>query len=283
MAHRLLHLGRKFAERLAEFRDQEEGIVAEASRAASIGHDDAMTAPLGRCHHRPLRVTEDGGADVVRGPRIAVRRGHFAEQPGVVGGIVALLAGVASRVDPRRAAERRDHQSAILADRPFVEGQSDLRGLERCVADEAVGGFLDFGRVRVGCQIGQIEAQVAEQLDHLLQLLLVAAGEHESRQDYSSLIEPLSPFSGADSPHRFRIWSFWTAFAPDSMRMCVKLTQTRAIPTKMRLKLTAFDHFEPRFSRGICIFDPPLPPPLFNQMRLRPANPVVFAQAAWGQ
>ena len=110
------------------------------------------------------------------------------------------------------------------------------------------------GAFGYGVQVGQIEAEVAEQLDHLPQLLLVAAAEHESRQDYSSLIEPLSPFSEADSPHRFRIWSFWTAFALGFDENALKLAQTRAIRTKMRPKLTAFDHFEPRFSRGFLHF-----------------------------
>ena len=44
----------------------------------------------------------------------------------------------------------------------------------------------------------------------------------------------------------------------------LKCAQTRPILTKMRSKLTGFDHFEPRFPRGYCIFDPPLPPPLFS-------------------
>ena len=70
--------------------------------------------------------------------------------------------------------------------------------------------------------------------------------------------------------------SFWTAFEREFDENELKRAQTRAIWTKMRSKLTGFDHFEPRISRAYCIFDPPLPPPLFNQMRLRPGNPVVF-------
>ena len=42
------------------------------------------------------------------------------------------------------------------------------------------------------------------------------------------------------------------------------------------LEMTAFDRFEPRFSRGFRIFDPPLPPPLLQEMAFRPGKPVVF-------
>ena len=72
------------------------------------------------------------------------------------------------------------------------------------------------------------------------------------------------------------MWSFWTAFALKLDENALKRAQTRAILTKMRSKLTGFDHFEPRFLRGIRIFDPPCHPPLLGESAFRPGNPVVF-------
>ena len=57
------------------------------------------------------------------------------------------------------------------------------------------------------------------------------------------------------------MWSFWTAFEHGFDENALKRAQTRTIPTKMRSKLTGFDHFEPRFPRVFCIFDPPCHPP----------------------
>ena len=72
------------------------------------------------------------------------------------------------------------------------------------------------------------------------------------------------------------MWSFWTAFEHEFDENALKCAQTRTILTKMRIKLTGFDHFGPRISWRYCIFDPPLPPPLSHQHRVRPGNPVVF-------
>ena len=60
------------------------------------------------------------------------------------------------------------------------------------------------------------------------------------------------------------MWSFWTAFEHEFDENELKRARTRTIWTKMRSKLTGFDHFEPRFPREFCIFDPPLPPPPFG-------------------
>jgi hypothetical protein len=62
------------------------------------------------------------------------------------------------------------------------------------------------------------------------------------------------------------MWSFWTAFEHGFDENELKRAQTRTISIKMRSKLTGFDHFGPRFSRGFCIFDPPLPPPFFRKV-----------------
>ena len=59
------------------------------------------------------------------------------------------------------------------------------------------------------------------------------------------------------------MWSFWIAFEHGFDENQLKRAQTRTILTKMRSKLTGFDHFEPRISRGLCIFDPPPHPPFF--------------------
>jgi len=72
------------------------------------------------------------------------------------------------------------------------------------------------------------------------------------------------------------MWSFWTAFEHGFDENELKRAQTRTISTKMRSKLTGFDHFEPRFSRGFGIFDPSPTPPFSHQHRVRPGNPVVF-------
>ena len=50
------------------------------------------------------------------------------------------------------------------------------------------------------------------------------------------------------------MWSFWTAFAHGFDENELKRAQTRTISTKMRSKLTGFDHFEPRFSPRILHF-----------------------------
>ena len=59
------------------------------------------------------------------------------------------------------------------------------------------------------------------------------------------------------------MWSFWTAFAIGFDENAPKRAQTRTISTKMRSKLTGFDHIEPRISWRFCIFDPPAP--LFHE------------------
>ena len=64
--------------------------------------------------------------------------------------------------------------------------------------------------------------------------------------------------------------SFWTAFEHGFDENELKCAQTRTILTKMRSKWTGFDHFEPRFSRGFCIFDPPCHPPFSHQHRVPP-------------
>ena len=50
------------------------------------------------------------------------------------------------------------------------------------------------------------------------------------------------------------MWSFWTAFELGFDENELKRTKLDTIPTKMRSKLTGFDHFEPRISREILHF-----------------------------
>ena len=63
------------------------------------------------------------------------------------------------------------------------------------------------------------------------------------------------------------MWSFWTAFEHEFDENELKRAQTRTIWTKMRSKWTGFDHFEPRFPRESCIFDPPCHPPFWGKWR----------------
>ena len=50
------------------------------------------------------------------------------------------------------------------------------------------------------------------------------------------------------------MWSLLTAFEHGFDENELKRAQTRTIWTKMRSKLTAFDHFEPRISLEILHF-----------------------------
>ena len=69
-----------------------------------IHADNAVTTPFRRRPDLPRRIGQRRGADVIRGAMIVGQRRQFGQQPRIVGGVVALFAGVASGVNARPAA-----------------------------------------------------------------------------------------------------------------------------------------------------------------------------------
>src|ERR1700677_2987477 len=105
MAERMLDPRAQFAERLMIFGNEKQRIVTEAGRAAILTRDDAVAAALDDGVNLAVGIGEGDGADVIRGAAVVGQRIQFGEQASVVGGIVAVRAGVAGRVDSGPAVE----------------------------------------------------------------------------------------------------------------------------------------------------------------------------------
>ena len=85
----------QLAKSLVIFGNEKERIVAEAAAAAIIFDDYAMAASFNDCMDIPVWVGQGCGANVESLPLLVAEDCQLGEQPFVVGGIVALLAGVA--------------------------------------------------------------------------------------------------------------------------------------------------------------------------------------------
>src|SRR6185503_4792859 len=109
--------------------------------------------------------------------RAVVAAGDLADQLGVVGRVVAVLAGVARRVDARPTVERVDLQARVLTERPQARGTGGVHGLGARVLLEGAAGLLELADLGVVVEADELDRLAAEQTGQLAKLAGVARRE----------------------------------------------------------------------------------------------------------
>jgi len=144
--------GGEFGGGFVECGDEEEGVVAKPVLAAGAAQDDAVDF-VGDDGEVGLGEGQGHGADEF-GVALAVGDGgHRREQLGVVGGIVAGLAGIAGRLDARAIAQGGDTKARIVCQGEPAGVLGVMAGFFGGVADECGAIFDDIGHT--GCDVFQ--------------------------------------------------------------------------------------------------------------------------------
>src|SRR5712692_3332014 len=158
VAGKILYLRGEFGKCLAEGREEENGVVAEALRAARRFEQFSFNA-VGDDGQNISRASQSDDADEMR---LAIPAGlavHFHEQFGDAFRVAGVFAGVTRRVNSGRAAERRDNQTRIIGEDRFVRHATVMQRFS--------GGILgERGRV-FGKRRQSVEARQSPDLERL--------------------------------------------------------------------------------------------------------------------
>ncbi len=177
MAQDVLLVGAQLGERAAVGKS-EDGVVAEAARAARAFRDGSVETAfgefdasrrVGQSHHGPK-----GG--------LAPRRrhaGHLPQELRAIIGVRAAGTGPAGGEDARRAAEDVDLQARVVGKSPRPARARRLDGLLFGVAFEGLAVLDDLGNARIGVERRAIDAAF-EKPRKLRNLVDVARREDES-------------------------------------------------------------------------------------------------------
>src|SRR5437588_2833232 len=107
----------QLAESLRVAFGHEQGVVAEAARAARLARDAPLTDALERVDLAGRGVCDRDDADEACAPLLVARGLKLSEEFAHAFGVGRLRAGVARRVDPGPAAERVHDEAGVVRER----------------------------------------------------------------------------------------------------------------------------------------------------------------------
>ena len=181
MAEHALDFRRKLAKGAVILDDFEQGIVAEATRASRFKANSAAAATFACGPRQAGRIGHGQAAHVMGGATLQRRRTELFQQADIVPLVGGTRAGIAGRVDARRASQGVDLDAAVLSQHPGAQMPRLLRGLERGVGGKRLAGLLDFRACGVIGQRPQRQVERREQLGQLDHLMAIRVPSTRTR------------------------------------------------------------------------------------------------------
>src|SRR5438309_9042631 len=204
--HPMLLGGRELAERAAERRIEEDGVVAESASAARRLADDAVDGALDDLLASRQIHQRDDAAEARGAPR-GRHAAQALEQQRVAAGVVETGSAEARRVETRLAPEGVDLEPGVVGERARAGRAGGRARLEERVLSIGRAGLFGKRGARDVGQQRDVPRQVAQQLDELAPL-----GAIECRDDETAGYRPIEKRHGFPGALR-AAWGVWGAIS----------------------------------------------------------------------